>query len=237
MKRKTPASLHQRILADIQERILSGRWAAGARIPFERELMAQYRCSRMTVSKVLAQLVQAGLIERRRRAGSFVRAPRTQSALLHIPEVRVEVEALGKPYHYALLSRRRRAATAKETALFGWRTPQPLLALRCLHGAGRRPFCLEERLVSLVAVPAAADESFAQLSPGAWLLQQVPWTLAEHRISATAATARVARLLAVPVGAPCLEVARMTRNLEQAITRVRLTYPADLHQLVASFQP
>jgi GntR family histidine utilization transcriptional repressor len=37
--------------------------------------MARYRCSRMTVSKALSELAQADLIERRRKAGTFVRRP------------------------------------------------------------------------------------------------------------------------------------------------------------------
>ena len=67
-----PASLHQRILADISERIVSGDWPPGHRIPFEHELSAEYQCSRMTVNKALSQLAKSGLIERRRRSGSFV---------------------------------------------------------------------------------------------------------------------------------------------------------------------
>ncbi len=46
--------LHRRIRSDIAERILSGEWPPGFRIPFEHELMADYDCSRMTVSKALA---------------------------------------------------------------------------------------------------------------------------------------------------------------------------------------
>ena len=34
-------SLHQRILSDISEKILSGAWAPGHRIPFEHELTAE----------------------------------------------------------------------------------------------------------------------------------------------------------------------------------------------------
>ena len=65
-------SLHERILGEIEERILSGEWAPGVRIPFEHELAAHYHCSRMTVNKALSELAKAGLIERRRKAGSFV---------------------------------------------------------------------------------------------------------------------------------------------------------------------
>ena len=50
--------LHRRIRSDIAERILSGEWPPGFRIPFEHELMADYDCSRMTVSKALAPLAE-----------------------------------------------------------------------------------------------------------------------------------------------------------------------------------
>ncbi|MGO4842794.1 GntR family transcriptional regulator, partial [Rhizobiaceae sp. 2RAB30] len=95
-------SLHQRILNDIRDRILSGEWPPGFRIPFEHELTAEYGCSRMTVNKALSQLAKAGLIERRRRSGSFVTRPRSQAAVLEIHDIRIEVEALGLPYRYEL---------------------------------------------------------------------------------------------------------------------------------------
>src|SRR5690554_1002111 len=97
MEAETPGqapSLHQRILADISARILSGEWPPGHRIPYEHELTSQYGCSRMTVNKALSQLAKSGLIERRRRSGSFVRMPKSQAAILDIHDVRAEVQAL-----------------------------------------------------------------------------------------------------------------------------------------------
>jgi len=70
-------SLHQRILDDIETRIISGEWQPGHRIPFEHELTEYYNCSRMTVNKALTQLAKAGLIERKRRSGSFVSFPQS----------------------------------------------------------------------------------------------------------------------------------------------------------------
>ncbi len=61
-------TLYKQIRLDIERRILTGEWPPGHRIPFEHELMARYRCSRMTVSKALSELAQADLIERRRKA-------------------------------------------------------------------------------------------------------------------------------------------------------------------------
>ena len=153
--KKTPTSLHQRILGDIQGNILSGKWQPGRRIPVEHELMRQYRCSRMTVNKVLTQLAQAGIIERRRKVGSFVRRPHSQSAVLSIPDIKTEVEALQLPYRFEVLKHRKRKSTRDDQALLGSDEAVPMLELECRHFAGNQPFCIEYRLVSLKAVPAA----------------------------------------------------------------------------------
>ena len=134
-------SLHQRILSDIEARILSGEWPPGHRIPFEHELTSQYDCSRMTVNKVMTQLAKAGLIERRRRAGSFVTRPHSQSAVLAIQTPKAEVQALGLPYRHEVVRSSRRKSTPADRHRLGLAAPGPVLALVCRHFAGPRPFC------------------------------------------------------------------------------------------------
>jgi len=230
-------SLHRRILADLEARIVSGEWPPGHRIPFEHELTAQFGCSRMTVNKVLTQMVSAGLIERRRKAGSFVSQPRSEAAVLEIHGIEAEVEALGLPWRCERVHRRERQVAAREP----WPSPLPLgtpvLDLACCHYAGGRPFCLEERLISLAAVPQAAAESFESVSPGAWLVRHVPWTVAEHHIRAVSARGRTATLLALAAGTACLVVERRTWKAEEPVTFVRFTYPGEVHELVARFAP
>ena len=93
-------SLHKRILNDIEGHILSGEWPPGARIPFEHELSETYSCSRMTVNKALTQLAKSGLIERRRKAGSFVTRVPSRSVVLEISDTKAEVMALIPPGGY-----------------------------------------------------------------------------------------------------------------------------------------
>jgi GntR family histidine utilization transcriptional repressor len=230
-------SLHQRILSDIREKILSGAWAPGHRIPFEHELTAQYNCSRMTVNKALSQLAKAGLIERRRRSGSFVRQPQSQAAVLELHDIRIEVEALGLPYRYERLERLNRRSSAEDRALLGLSAPGPVLALESLHFAGERPFALEQRLINLSAVTEAGEEEFLDIAPGPWLIGRVPWSEAEHRIRAMAADETIADALDIDPGAPCLVVERRTWSAEHPVTHVRFIYPAESHTLVARFTP
>src|ERR1700753_3652472 len=114
MRKAPDMPLHQRILSDVEGRILSGEWPPGHRIPFEHELTTLYGCSRMTVNKALTDLVKRGLIERRRKAGTYVSHPHVQSAVLEILDLRREVQDLGMSYAYSIDSRRKRRIKAAD---------------------------------------------------------------------------------------------------------------------------
>ena len=228
-------TLHQRIYADLERRILSGDLSPGDRIPFEHELTDAYGCSRMTVSKAISELAGRGLVTRRRRAGTFVAQPKAHAAVLAIPDLQAEVAARGQTYGYALLDRtEREARDADEDELAaGGR----LLDLTCLHRADQAPLALEHRLIALQAAPQAASVDFQTLAPGSWLLTAEPWTEAENRISAIEADAETARLLGLKPGAACLRVERRTWRDGQGVTRVWQTFPGDRYDLVARFSP
>ena len=228
-------TLHQRIKNEIEDLIRSGAWAPGRKVPSEAELMKRFGCSRMTVNKAMSTLAEAGLIVRRRRAGSFVSRPRVHSTVLDIPDIQAEILARGEAYRFELLDRRRRkakAGDAEEKALAGG---GELLVLRGLHVGGDRPFALEDRLISLDAVPEAADLDFADESPGAWLLHHVPWTEAENRISAVGADEATADLMALDPGAALLAVERRTWRSDAPVTWVRQLFPGEAYDLVARF--
>lgn len=231
------ATLHHRILSDIEGRIVSGEWPPGYRLPFEVDLAAQYGCSRMTANKVLTHLARTGLIERRRKSGSFVMQPVTQAAVLEIHDIEAEVRSLKLPYAYRLQRQSRRQAKPADRQHLELSEAAPVLELVCLHSAGDRPFCLEERLINLGTVPEAGGEDFSASPPGSWLLSQVPWSTAEHRIYALSASAEVAKALDIARAAACLVIERRTWGNTGPVTFVRFTYPGDRHALVARFTP
>jgi len=231
-----PAPLHQKIQADVEAKICSGRWPPGHRIPFEHELMEKYGCSRMTVSKALSALAKRGLIKRHRRIGSFVDTPPSHhAAILEIPDIQGDILRRKQSYRFTLLSRRERAPqTGSEIELAGG---GQLLDLTCVHFENDVPFALEERLISLAAVPAAANIDFAEVAPGTWLLSHVPWSEAEHTITAIAASATVARRLKIATQSACLSLERRTWKRGQPVTHVRQLFPGGSHSLTARFQP
>lgn len=232
--------LHVRIGADIEAQIMSGAWKPGHRIPAEHELMTQYGCARMTVSKALSRLAASGMIERRRRAGSCVAAPPLHHAALAIPDIRADIEAHGRRYRLALLSRSVRAPTAADHRRIALRG-NAVLDLRCLHFADDAPYALEERLINLGVVPDAEHVDFSSEPPGSWLLGHVPWTEAEHAISAVAADAETTAALGLERGTACLRLERWTwydrggGRRPERITWVRQSFPGNAFILSAHF--
>lgn len=230
-------SLHERIVRDLEGKILSGQWPPGYRIPFEHELTDEYSCSRMTVNKAVSELVKRGLIERRRRSGSFVLRPHVQSAVLDIHDIQIEVQALGLPYRFEVKTREIRTPQPEESTRLELSADSQILSTETFHYAGKSVFCVEQRLINIAAVPEVLEEPFDTIAPGSWLLRQVPWSAAEHRIRAASADKKMAQKLGVSTGTACLVIERKTWNGATFITSVVTTYPGDQHELVAQFSP
>ncbi|MEN2976825.1 UTRA domain-containing protein (plasmid) [Tistrella bauzanensis] len=237
MSGQAAVSFHQRIYGDIERRVLTGELRPGDRIPSEHELMAVYGCSRMTVSKALTALAAAGMIERRRRAGSFVARPRIERTVMEIQDFAVEAARAGRSYAYRLLARRIEPLAEPEGSAFPVPAGTEVLRLDGLHQIDGVVMALERRSVMLDAVPHARDTDFTTTAPGRWLLQQVPWSDAVHVISAGLADAATARLLGVDKGSALLILDRETRQTALTITQVRLIHPAALYRFVGHFNP
>jgi GntR family histidine utilization transcriptional repressor len=159
-------ALHRRIRADLESEIRSGAWPPGFRLPTEQALMAKYRCARMTVSRAVGSLSQAGLVERRKRAGSFVARPRLQTAVLEIPDIPALITARGEAYRFRRLSRRVRTPGPADPDEAALDTSPLVLAVGGLHLAGGEPFALERRIINLAAVPQARALAFDAEPPG-----------------------------------------------------------------------
>lgn len=225
------------IRRDLQRAILTGRWPPGHKVPSEHELVARYGCARMTVNKALSELAAAGLIVRHRRAGSFVATPAVEQSILEIHDIEAEARREKKSYRLALIAHTTRKATPVDVARLGVVSGTSVLAIKCLHRVMGIPFAIEDRLINLNSVPAAQHVDFSARSPGNWLLTQIPWSRARHRISAVNADAQTAQKLKIASGAACLVIERKTWLQDVPITHVRLVYPGSRHHLLAQFSP
>lgn len=230
-------SISARIQDDLARNIISGRWPPGHRIPFERELVAEYGCSRMTVNKALQALVSDGLIHRVRSVGSFVSVPKVERSVLEIQDFHEEARKAGRPYRHEVLMRRVETLAPGGAQALGFGRNRRVLHVTCLHLLDAVPIAYEDRLISLAKVPEAANCSFEEMPPGTWLLRTVPWSAAEHVILARNANAAMAKRLRIKPKAACLVLERETWHADALVTYVELTYPGDRHRFAGRFSP
>ena len=219
------AAPYQRIKDALMARIRAGEWRPGDTIPGEETLAVEFGCARATVHRALREMAQAGMLDRRRRAGTTVALPPARLATFEVPRMEEEVRALGASYAYELLERRLLAADATARERLQAARGARALRLSCLHRANGAPWQLERRWINLDTVPDAREADFTNQPPGSWLLTHVPWTDVEHVLLAENADDATATLLEVAPGAALFIVERRTWLDERVVTWVRFTHP------------
>jgi GntR family histidine utilization transcriptional repressor len=221
----------------LAQRIIGGDWAPGTRIPAEMDLSQHFSASRMTVNKAIQSLASEGLLQRRRAIGTIVSERAQERPVFEIWDTADIITRAGAVYGYRLLDQALvEDDQAKRDLLNVGRTAK-VLWLRCLHLSGDTPFQLEERLVNIDGAPGIVDQPMERVAPGPWLLAHVPWTQAEHTISACEAGPDESRALDLAIGAACLVVERRTWNGDVPVTLARLWHPGAQHKLRGRFEP
>ena len=75
LPRRRPQGLVQEVMNDFSERIRSGHYAPGEKLPTEPEVMAEQGVSRTVVREAMSRLQAAGFVETRHGVGTFVLTP------------------------------------------------------------------------------------------------------------------------------------------------------------------
>jgi GntR family histidine utilization transcriptional repressor len=224
MSRAEPTGWQQ-VRDEVRRRIRTREWRPGDVIPGELDLAREFGVARGTVHRALREVAAAGLVERRRRAGTRVAIHPVRQAKFGIPLIRREIEALGAAYTYRLLSRVRRVAPLTVCEPLGVRRSTVMLRVRALHVADERPYVLEDRWVNVQSVPEFEQADLAQVSANEWLLAHVPVSEAELTVAAERCGAADARLLGCRPDDAVLVMSRTTRREDEGVTAVRLVYP------------
>ncbi|EAR52355.1 transcriptional regulator, GntR family protein [Oceanicola granulosus HTCC2516] len=214
----------RQIKSDVIGRITAGEWGPDATLPSETELAARYGCARATVNRALRELADDGVLERRRKSGTRVRAAPVRQARFEIPLVRREVEGQGAAYRYALVERAVMAAPDWLRARMALEPEARVLHLVCMHYANASPYQYEDRWIALDTLPAAEAEDFAATAPTAWLLATIPFSQVEISFAATEADAALAAHLGCAEGAALFFAERSTWFDGKPVTFVRLVH-------------
>lgn len=221
------------IRAEVLRRIRARDWPPGALIPGEAALALEFGVARATVNRALRDLAEAGVIERRKRAGTRVAELPVRRARLEIPVIRLDVLGRGLAYDFKLLADSTRPAPVPVTARLGLPEGLPMRFLETLHLAGGRPFVHETRWLNPAVLPVPPPD-FAGISANEWLVTHVSLVAGDIAFTAEPADAREASVLGVSPGAALLIAERTTHGTAAPVTFVRLAH-APGHRVQMTF--
>jgi len=214
----------QSVKAEALRRIRNRDWPPGGKIPHEADLAAELGCSRVTVNRALRELAEAGLLERRRKAGTRVPLNPVRKATFEIPIIRHDIEGRGLAPGYRLILQRSQPAPGTLARRLHLVPDTALLHITALHLANDAPFCIEDRWINAASVPDLAAVDFAKISANEWLVQNAPFSGGEIGFAAVNATQTDAAHLGCATGDALFTIDRITWAGTVPITSVRLTY-------------
>lgn len=155
-----PLALYYQIAREMRRSIEGGELAPGTSLPSERELCEIYGVSRPTVRQATQELLNEGLLERRRGVGTYVAQPRIRQQLGNVLGFSERMGREGRRPATRLLER-----TVLPAADFGravvqsLRVPEGAMVLRLsrLRLADGEPILLETAHLPLGRFPGLED--------------------------------------------------------------------------------
>lgn len=223
----------EEIRAEVLRRIRARDWPPGALIPGEEALAEEFGVARATVNRALTALAEAGVIERKKRAGTRVAELPVRRARLEIPVIRLDVLGRGLAYDFKLLADRMDVPPVPVAARLGLPEGTLLRYLETLHLAAGRPYVFEARWLNAVCLPDPTPD-FSVVSANEWLVTHVSLVSGDIAFTAEPATPREAEALGVLPGTPLLMAERTTQGTAGPVTLVRLAH-APGHRVQMTF--
>lgn len=235
ISKSAPEPIYQQIKTTIRQRITSGEWPAGQKLPSENDLVSALDVSRMTINRALRELTQEGLIKRVHGLGSFVAETPRHASLIELQDIALEIEQAGGEHHSRVLRQETMAASAEVATQMQFDQGSRVFRLQAVHYHDQLPMQLETRYVNPLVMPAFIEQDFNRITATTYLLQQFKPDEMEHRVSAIVPDANTRKRLAMEAGQPCLQLTRRTWKDNQVVTYVTLTYPGDRYDLGARY--
>lgn len=226
-----------RVKQFLKDGLAAGQWPAGALMPSEADLVAQFGVSRMTVSRALRELQAEGLVQRVQGAGTFAAPLHRVASTLTIRDLHEEIESRGHQHQARVQIQRAERAPAALADQLSLAAGDEVFHTLIVHLENGVPLQLEDRYVNPACSPNYLQADFSRTTPTQVLFETTALWRAQYSIEAEPATAQEAKLLEIPPAAACLVVTRRTFSREATITLARLVHPGARYLLQGEFEP
>ena len=216
----------------IHNRISTGEYPVGTRLPSERELCEIYEISRMTVRQAINDLVNEGRLMREQGRGTFVAKPKIEQGLFSLSSFTEEMKRRNMIPGAKLLDFRVTTAEGRAAERLGVIEGEQIHEITRLRLADSEPMAIEISHLPLRYVPSLPSDTVAAGSLYEILRSRgIHMTYAEQTLEASLAKAKEAEILQVKPKAPVLLMERTTYMPNgQAVEYVKSIYRADRYR-------
>jgi len=230
-----PQPRYQQVKNYVLERIVSGEWQPGDRVPSEHQLVAAMGVSRATANRALRELSQEGHLTRLHGVGTFVRAQKPSMAFLEVKSIADEIAEWGGTHTAAVHLLAEEKAGEVVAAAMGLGVGQPVFHSLIVHFDRQRPVQLSDRFVNPAVAPDYLAQDFTRITPNAYLTRIAPIQEAEHVVEAVLPNSQAQKLLVIGPTEPCLLLNRRTWSFGMVATKTLLLYPGSRYRLGGRF--
>lgn len=210
LDRNSPVPLYvqikERLIEYIREQKAAPQGEGPARLVPEEILTETYGVSRMTVRQAVRELVNEGLLIRRRGLGTFIVPTQVTGQLREIERFNDEWQLQGKKIKVKTASFLIQAASSKWAGLLGLDREVPLLYIERHRYVDDLPVALDFRYLPAELSEFVSPETVEAESIFLTLVRKGHFTIekADYEISARKATRREASFFRIPQGDPVL---------------------------------
>lgn len=199
--------LYLQIARRLEGAIAAGQLVAGTRLENEVSMAKRIGLSRPTIRQAIQDLVDKGLLVRRRGIGTQV-IQRPVARPVDLTSLYEDLEKSGNSPSTVVLSHRVEAADAKCAERVGVPIGTPTLHLRRLRLVGSTPLALLHNVLPTRFTDISAEELVNSGLYETLRARGVVFSVAQQSIGAKAADAEEAKLLEIDSGSPLLTMHR-----------------------------
>lgn len=237
--KNSPVPMYYQIMSQLREMILEGEYAVNSLLPPERELVEMYQVSRMTIRQAILELVNEGILVRRKGVGTFIAPPKLEQPLSSLTSFTEDMAQRGMKAGARIISFKETLpdpTTRKTLELSAEDTVIECVRLRL---ADEEPMALETTMLVASICPGLQRDDLENQSLYKVLAERcnIELDYATQSLEPIFAPPYEAALLHVAPGAPLLFMHRVTYDQSgRAFERVKSLYRGDRYKFVTELR-
>ncbi len=233
--KRSPVPMYYQIMRQILDKIQRGEFAVDSALPPEQELAKTYKVSRMTVRQAIVELVNEGILKRRKGIGTFVAHPKIEQALSRLTSFTEDMTLRGMKAGARVISFEEIVPETSIRKTLGLGAGDKAFECVRVRLADGEPMALETTTLPVSLYPQLARQDLENRSLYDLLAERCGIRLdyAMQSIEPTCASSYEAALLHVASGAPLLLMHRISYNQEtHAVEHVKSLYRGDRYKFM-----